>query len=171
MEQRKWYKNPEMLIALSALFIGLITAFISIYSAATDRAYARASVWPRLELSRSVMPETFSYNVVNNGTGPALIKHTLVKLDDEYLQAWWDIEVFSGITQSYIGGGTIPAGNAVNPLVYRGASTADVVELDRRIDIQICYCSIYDECWIVDRSNTHESVGSCGSTPDYAFER
>ena len=53
MVKEKWYKNPEMIIALTALFIGLLTAFISIYSAYTDRAYAKASVWPKIEIFRS----------------------------------------------------------------------------------------------------------------------
>ncbi len=42
-----------MIIAGSALLVSLITAFVSIYSAFIDRAYARASVWPRLEIFRS----------------------------------------------------------------------------------------------------------------------
>ena len=53
MKNTKWYKNPEMIVALSALFIGLVTAFTSIYSAYVDREYARASVWPRLEIFSS----------------------------------------------------------------------------------------------------------------------
>ena len=48
MTNLPWYKNPEMIVALSALIIGLVTAFTSIYSAYVDREYARASVWPRL---------------------------------------------------------------------------------------------------------------------------
>ncbi|MCW8108308.1 hypothetical protein OPS25_07355 [Alteromonas ponticola] len=39
-----WFKKPEMMVALSALFIGLITAGVSVYSAYVGRAYARASV-------------------------------------------------------------------------------------------------------------------------------
>ncbi len=34
------FKNPEMIIAVSALIVSLITAFASIYSAFIDRAYA-----------------------------------------------------------------------------------------------------------------------------------
>jgi hypothetical protein len=75
MVKEKWYKNPEMIIALTALFIGLLTAFISIYSAYTDRAYAKASVWPKIEISRSHNVDSFSYGVANKGTGPALIKY------------------------------------------------------------------------------------------------
>ncbi|UTA48390.1 hypothetical protein L1F30_02315 [Simiduia sp. 21SJ11W-1] len=37
MTNTPWYKNPEMLVALSALFIGLLTAVISIYSRLCSR--------------------------------------------------------------------------------------------------------------------------------------
>ncbi|WP_445768576.1 hypothetical protein [Rheinheimera sp.] len=53
MTTRYNLRNPEMIIAGSALLVSLITAFVSIYSAFIDRAYARASVWPRLEIFRS----------------------------------------------------------------------------------------------------------------------
>ncbi len=70
------FKNPEMIIAVSALIVSLITAFASIYSAFIDRAYARSSVWPRLEIHRSYSDKdsSFSYMVNNKGTGPAVIK-------------------------------------------------------------------------------------------------
>ena len=85
MEKQKWYKNPEMLIALTALFIGLITAFISIYSAYIDRAYAKASVWPKVEVFRSKGKDRFSYGVANRGTGPAIIKYVKVSIGKRYL--------------------------------------------------------------------------------------
>ena len=80
MDSIKWYKSPEMIVALSALIIGLVTAFTSIYSAYVDREYARASVWPRLEIFRSFNGNSsFSYGVSNNGTGPALIKYAKIQ--------------------------------------------------------------------------------------------
>ncbi len=81
MAQPKWYKNPEMIVAFSALLIGIVTAFTSIYSAYVDRTYARASVWPRLEIFRSFSQGNFSYGVDNNGTGPAIIKYARVKYE------------------------------------------------------------------------------------------
>ena len=66
----KWYKKPEMIVAFSALLISLITAAVSVYSAYVDRSYARASVWPRLELHRSFGSNHFNYGVTNSGNGP-----------------------------------------------------------------------------------------------------
>ncbi|MFC3033356.1 hypothetical protein ACFOEE_12585 [Pseudoalteromonas fenneropenaei] len=39
MERRKWFMNPEMLIALTALFVGIVTAGISVYSAHIDLGF------------------------------------------------------------------------------------------------------------------------------------
>ena len=84
MDKAPIYRSPEMIIAISALFISIITAVVSIYSAATDRDYAKASVWPRLEIFRSFSSnKSFEYGVTNNGTGPALIKYAKVKYDSK----------------------------------------------------------------------------------------
>lgn len=43
MSRKSIYLNPEMIVAMSALFISIITAGVSIYSASTDCQYAKAS--------------------------------------------------------------------------------------------------------------------------------
>jgi len=107
MDSIKWYKSPEMIVALSALLIGLVTAFTSIYSAYVDREYARASVWPMLEIFRSFNGNSFSYGVSNNGTGPALIKYEKVKDGSKYIKTWKEIKPFQNIRQSHIGNRTL----------------------------------------------------------------
>ena len=79
MNNTKWFQNPEMVIALSALLIGLVTAAVSIYSAYIDREYAKASVWPKLEIFRNTQSDSFAYQVLNSGTGPAIIQYGQVE--------------------------------------------------------------------------------------------
>jgi hypothetical protein len=124
MENQKWYKNPEMIVALSALLIGLVTAFTSIYSAFVDREYARASVWPRLEIFRSFGGESFSYGVTNSGTGPALIKYAKVQYGEKYIKTWNEIESFTNIRQSHIGNRTLPPQNTIKPVSHTGAAAS-----------------------------------------------
>jgi len=61
-----------MIVALSALHISVVTTIIGVYSTMIDRSYARASVWPRVELYRSFTlepgQESFNYGLMNNGT-------------------------------------------------------------------------------------------------------
>jgi hypothetical protein len=169
MSTQKWYKNPEMIIALSALFIGLVTAFTSIYSAYVDRTYSRASVWPRLEIFRSVNVDSFSYGIANNGTGPALIKYAKVKSGTQYLQRWSDVKQFNNIRQSYMSNRTLSPQKAITPLSYKGESVKALKNVDDTISIELCYCSVYEECWLIDRENTPTPIESCVINEKQAF--
>lgn len=171
MNSTKWYKNPEMIVALSALLIGLVTAFTSIYSAYVDREYARASVWPRLELYRSFSDNSFSYGVNNNGTGPALIKYARVKYGTKYIKVWKEIELFQNVTQSHIGNRTLPPQSTITPLLYKGDNTKSILKADNSIVIELCYCSIYEECWVVDRSSRPTAVESCSIDEKQIFSQ
>lgn len=161
MKSEKWYKNPEMIVALSALLIGLVTAFTSIYSAYVDREYARASVWPRLEIFRSFDDNSFSYSVSNNGTGPALIKYAKIKDGSKYIKTWKDIKPFEDTTQSHISNRTLSPQNRITPVSYKGDDAKALVKADGSISIELCYCSIYEECWVADRSNRPTAVEAC----------
>jgi len=161
MESKKWYRNPEMIVALSALLIGLVTAFTSIYSAYVDREYAKASVWPRLEVFRSFGGNSFSYGISNSGTGPALIKYVTIKNDSTYIKMWKEIEAFKNIRQSHISNRTLSPQNSITPVSYQGDDAKELLKADEFISIELCYCSIYDECWVIDKNNRPESVAVC----------
>lgn len=169
MEKTKWHKNPEMIVALSALFIGILTAVISVYSAYVDREYARASVWPKLELFRSYSAKEFSYGVANKGTGPAVIQYAKVSVDSKPIIRWSEVSVFSNITQSHISSITVPSEQTITPLRYRGELISDILKFDEKISIELCYCSIYQECWIVNRSNETQQVEQCTVSSEEAF--
>ncbi|WP_394223209.1 hypothetical protein [Alteromonas gracilis] len=83
MEKEKWYRNPEMLIALTALFIAILTASISVYSAYIDRAYAKTTVWPNVEIFLSHSESRFSYGVANKGTGSAILRYAKVNVENQ----------------------------------------------------------------------------------------
>ncbi|MCL1145162.1 hypothetical protein L2747_03915 [Shewanella marinintestina] len=169
MNSIKWFKNPEMIVALSALLLGLVTAFTSIYSAYIDREYSRASVWPRLEIFRSFNSDSFSYGVSNNGTGPALIKYAKVKDGPKYIKTWKDIKPFHAITQSHISNRTLSPQNSITPLLYKGDNAKALVRADDSISIELCYCSIYEECWVIDRSNRPTPVEACSIDDEQMF--
>jgi len=93
MKNKKWYQNAQIIFALSALTVSLVAVIVGVYSAYIDRAYARASVWPRLGVGYSNVTEfggtpTFKYLVSNNGTGPAIIKHIQISYGGELVKNW-----------------------------------------------------------------------------------
>ena len=170
MEARvKWYKNPEMIVALSALLIGLVTAFTSIYSAYVDREYARSSVWPRLEIFRSFNGNSFSYGVSNSGTGPALIKYAKIHDGLKYIKQWKDIKGLKDFRQSHLSNRTLPPQKNITPLSYQGDHIKAYLVADKLISIELCYCSIYDECWLIDKSNHPVNVAACLIDEEQSF--
>ncbi|WP_044556071.1 hypothetical protein [Shewanella piezotolerans] len=161
MDNAAWYKKPEMIVALSALLISIVTTVVGIYSAYIDRAYARASVWPRVEIARSFGKTFFNYQIANNGTGPAIIKHAAISYKSKPIKIWTDIPELPYITQSHLGNRIMPAESIIKPLTYEGAQYQQFLAIDDDIKISLCYCSIYDECWLVDRETAPKSVSEC----------
>ena len=113
----------------------------------------------------------FKYGVANNGTGPALIKMVKVKQGDKYLKRWSEIKQFSGInaTQSHISHRTLAAQDSITPIQYKGKEVKKLLSIDNSISIEICYCSIYEECWLIDRESIPEPIASCVIDKKEAF--
>ncbi|MBL4660215.1 MAG: hypothetical protein JKY19_07650 [Alcanivoracaceae bacterium] len=161
MNNKKWYTKSEMIVALSALLISVVTATIGVYSAYIDRAYARASVWPRLEIFRSHGKDWFEYGVTNNGTGPALIKYAKVEFNSKIIHYWRDIPEMKNIRQSHLGNRILPSQATIKPVESKEKNILKIIEIDGSVNIAICYCSIYEECWITDRNNQPKSIANC----------
>lgn len=171
--KHKWYTQPEMIVGLSALLVSFVAVAVSLYSASIDRAYARASVWPELRITRSDIdfanPDIpyFSIALRNSGTGPARIKFAKVtykgvpyKTWDELLKAA-DVPVHRFI-QSTMTTVTIPAMEYYNTVVAKHPEMVSAFRtIDKDIDISVCFCSIYDECWLEQRRESLQPVEQC----------
>ncbi len=162
--QKPWFLKSEMIIALSALLISVVTTVTSIYSASIDRAYAKASVWPRLELSRTYKEDIFGYILSNNGTGPALIKYAIVQFQGKTIETWDEIpfiEDVDSFTQSHMGKRVVPSNHTFKPMLIKTTNVKQHINNDRSVKITLCYCSIYDDCWIIDRENAPQKIDHC----------
>ncbi|WP_298773888.1 hypothetical protein [uncultured Shewanella sp.] len=158
-----------MIVAFSALLISLITAGVSVYSAYVDRSYARASVWPRLEWHRSFGENNFNYGVTNSGNGPALIQYAIVTYQSKPIKEWRDIPDLPRVSQSHISSRILSAQIMINPLSYQGDKADFLLDMDEFIEVELCYCSLYEECWIINKGNDVKSVAQCEVDPSMAF--
>ena len=59
------------------------------YTAYMQREQVRAAVWPILEVDTSNGPIRFT--LANKGVGPAIIKHVIVKVDDQLMKNWAEV--------------------------------------------------------------------------------
>ena len=172
MKKDIWYKKPEMIVAFSALLISVVTTIIGIYSTMIDRSYARASVWPRVELYRSFSPKDglFSYGIMNNGTGPAIIKYAKVTYNEKPIKKWSDFIAATNLVQSHIGIRILPSqANFSAVSIKDKAYLTEILKMDEQIAIELGYCSIYDECWMVDRSNQPIEIAQCEISDEQRF--
>ena len=158
-----WLRQPETLIGLSAVLLSVCGLGIALYEASIMRAAQRSSVWPHLEVASSMQPGSMSLWVQNTGVGPARVGAASVTLGGEPVVNWGDLlRRFSSAEdaeyyQSLINGRVLPTGSEREVIFQIEAEADSVVEklardlseavMDGRLELRVCYCSVYDECW------------------------
>ena len=168
-------------MAVSAVVVALASLAVALYEARTNREYQKVSVWPYVSQSNAFVPgEPYARNIANLGVGPALVKSFQVIVDGKPRRDW--AEVSRELT-----------GRAVPELVYYSLHAGSVLLPDKtvtlvrippgdaaqrfweqaqtpRLSVRVCYCSLYDDCWLTDgRTDQPTPVSSCRAEPDKEF--
>jgi hypothetical protein len=177
MESTPWYRKTEMIIGLSALLVSLVAVCVGVYSAYLDRAFARASVWPKVEISTiySSTQKKFLYQVKNVGTGPALVKYTKVKFNSKFVNNWNELAHLVGqqdlsFSTYHIGDRVLPALATINPMVTENTALAEAFNNNKSaIEIEICFCSVFDQCWSTKTGVAKDIVSDCKVDTDEIF--
>lgn len=180
----EWMKHAQVLVGLSAVLLSLCGPGVSIYEAHLMRRAQRASVWPYVEIGASVESDRVSVFVQNTGVGPAPIRAAEVTLGGRRMASW--AEVLGSVTpaatptpvvfQSLLNGRVLPSGSTRAPVfvvqVDSGGVGRPVVDSlraallgappDKALDVTLCYCSVYEECWTSDLLRT---LGRKGGEP------
>jgi len=162
-----WIKSPQTMIALSAVVLSVCGLFISIYETSLIREQQRASVWPNVEIQPSIRNDSLKIFVENSGIGPARIMNASVSYKGDVKENWADVMNSFNFRsdeisdyQSLIQGSVLPPDSG-QEMIFRVASSADDQELNiafqmgraiiqEDLNINICYCSVYDECWTTE---------------------
>lgn len=151
-------KEPDMIVALSAVLIGLCALAVSLVQVQIMRDQQHASVWPRLIVTRSyVQGKSVGIVAANPGIGPAVIRSVETKVDGRPVTSWTGVlNALAGekrgwsMEMSSINGRIIPAGQVVTALQLTDPALADRVAGElHRLDVRVCFCSVYDRCWTI----------------------
>lgn len=170
----EWLSEPQTMIGLSAIVLSLCGLFISLYEASLIRQEQRASVWPHVQLGPSFQSGTVSFHVQNAGVGPARIRAAAVKYKGQTKASWEDfLQHFERDTNleeriigdpdlgrylDFINGNVLPPNSPMDDIfrltaVEEDSASREVLQALRQrveegiIDITLCYCSVYEECW------------------------
>lgn len=152
-----------MITALAAGVVSLSALGVSIYEAYLMREQQAASVLPIIDFWAAFEPgSNYSLHLANKGLGPAFIKHINVLVDKEPMDNWY--AVTKALTnrdiphnESALIGSVLAPGETGNMLGIPGdPEGTEVWENAHRIDLVICYCSVFGNCWTttISRLNT-----------------
>src|SRR5690242_7614054 len=146
---------------------------------------SRASVWPYVAIGYSINDEGesrgYTWQISNDGVGPARIESVTMTLDGKPVRHWREL------FRALFGDADVPAtysqvyGRVLPPSTNR-ETTIDALHLldmaqakafyaaQDRIEMTICYCSVYDDCWVAHRQNPSvQPVARC-DRPSEPFE-
>lgn len=147
----------------AAIIISLAALSVSYLEVSTATRAAKAEAWPYLDISNSYNPEGFEYRIINKGTGPAIIQSILLSYDGKRYERF-DPMVVDIVGEADAFGyerfrttGTRPS--VVSPEEERNLFAVDwdpasrrvSEELEQKLVIEVCYCSVFEDCWITQR--------------------
>lgn len=179
----------DLAIALAAVLISVTTLIVTIVHTRTLERMADANArlveansWPFLAYD-TANGETIGMSIVNDGVGPAKIEAIEVKWAGrpsanavEFLKACCGFVPGTGeVEYEYISGRVLRAGQSTNivKLPHTANDNAAWSALDRarissNLSVNVCYCSIFDQCWtndIVRLSLKPQPVSRCPAPP------
>jgi hypothetical protein len=170
-DQKKDKLDLNGVATVVAVVLSLVAISISVLEVSTMRMQQKASVWPYLQISGRYVDNRYSIVLENKGVGPALIQDLALFVDDK------EAGRFDKIIEDLVGKENAfgydkyrvsnPNGSVVSsrekielisvPLKEFNGSDNDFTpgimfaqQSAKRLNLSICYCSIYEDCWQVD---------------------
>jgi hypothetical protein len=172
-ESRHWLEYVSTFVAV---VISVVSLWVAIGSEQANRQMVAASSWPILIVGSSNVGDNeaqLSFHIANDGVGPAKVRTFEVfykgrpySTSDALMRACCDpefkatrspsnpkVEAGAFIT-GYIAGSVIPAGQHANFISYalnsQNSDAWHALDAARQSDMsyRVCYCSVFDECWI-----------------------
>jgi hypothetical protein len=183
--------------SFSAVIFSLLALVTAIYQTRLMQSQtelmqtqSRASVWPYVSIgendTRTAGQEAFTWRVDNNGVGPAKINSVVVMLDGQPYKTWKDIfHVLLPDEKTFRSSQTSINGTVQPPSLNR-ETTVEMIKLDtpafakafldamekKRFQMEICYCSVYDECWTTRISSARAApVPRCETEGTVQFDQ
>ena len=171
----------QLLFAVPTFILSLVVAYATYVQADATRAIQAASVWPRLQISLLMQnlvdnDETSRMAVMlsSTGNGPATVRQISVVVDGEEMESWAETVRKLGqkdeqFDSTWVFGSSILPGESRDLLVIFGPPAIPAAEAysQDRLEISVCYCSIYGDCWIAkSKEPIEEPVPICKAVSD-----
>ncbi|MEL6789240.1 MAG: hypothetical protein AAGL18_01255 [Pseudomonadota bacterium] len=166
--------NWGNIASFTALVVSCLALAVSILEVSTIRTHQRSSVWPFVSIEQDYSSGGYAIALRNKGIGPARMDEVIMTLDGKpygeldrlILDAVgkedaFSYDVYSGRNPA---NSVIAAGSAVTLFsVPWDPRTERLVQAwTDRVNVETCFCSIYDQCWRTDlNDNQPKEVKAC----------
>jgi len=182
---QKRIRISELTSAL-ALAVSIFALAIGAWQTRLMQSQARAAVWPHLSIgytyNSNVDDNGFIWHVDNNGVGPARIESVTLTLDGKPVKHWRDALATLGfdremrVSTTSLRGEVIPPSlnreTAIEPIRVNERGAAGVFKAAvPRFRMEVCYCSVYDDCWIAHwQTPKVDAVSACPADAAAEFD-
>jgi len=193
-----WYywfnasRDVPIFIAVLALLVSGLNTYYAGKQAYDLRQSSELSLRPHVDISfyygsqstsPQQLPDGAGYAVLSDGLGPAIIKWTRVWVNSKLVGTWDEVNsemgypepVPSGYTRSNpTAGVSLKVGDLFSTYtVPPGRDAAWLIQNAGRLEMTICYCSVYSEidstqCWQASNIKQYIKTG-CDAPPSIIF--
>lgn len=191
--RRTGHSLADLIISVSAIILSVVSLFVAIQNAWTQREMVSASTWPfvagwvKIETAKQGI---LRFGLSNSGVGPAKVHSFEVIYKGQPVSSARDLlRRCCGLPADPKAADAVLAprmsSTTVNEVVLRSgedqtafaylpdpanpALAQRFAEALRELQFRSCYCSVLDECWESNNSMTPTRVKSC-KTPEPLFE-
>ena len=178
-KQRKNFDRSD-LIAVAALLMSMLALFVSIYEARILKAQhkimvsqERNAVWPYVDghLSYQYTDKILiEYQLENKGIGPSRIDRTQLSVNGQVVESYGQL---SKQLKTYFPD-SVEVDLALVDMTNQILSPEEQVQVlgiqisrfkndidrvrDIKVNAEVCYCSIYGECWYFEDQNEGQNI-------------
>ena len=179
----------DRLLSGSAGLIAVTALAVSAYQAYLAREQQRMSAWPYVKLLNSGGDSSYAYLVQNVGLGPALVRGMAVSVRGRETRRWDEVgtavlrvdvtALRAAQRGTSMSNSTVQRGSVLLPgsttelLRVTGPFAATVRRIlnDPAVHIRVCYCSLYQDCWLSDSQEREPApVRACPDARGREFE-
>ena len=175
-----WY---DLALPVAALFVSFVSIFIAWHHGQVmkelvhqNEKLVEANSLPYLQIDGSNGNGHISFNATNQGVGPAKIMTAEVFVDGRAVQSLHQLidtccikGDYSGLSTSTLQGRMVRPGDVVAYIDFplKEGNRPQVLALDgarksNRIATRLCYCSVFNDCWIAQSTDpTPDPVREC----------
>jgi hypothetical protein len=170
----------QTVLSLVGVFIAIVALYAALTESEATRKQTAAAVWPFVQLTisdhLSDSAAEFRISLTNAGVGPARMRSMRVLFGGEPLRDWHHAMALVGeegthrLGQSYVSRRVLIPGETIDMV-----ATSDRVLVEKFLgalaqpgnSVTYCYCSIFDECWVIDSEKDLQTPDPVDECPDF----